>query len=126
MSKFAFTLSCYAHKNINKLFEKNFCKYISSLCCINNSLVLNCILDVFAVTYCCFELKGSPDLDLYNVVVLDEVHERHLTTDFLLGILKSLLKVRREMKLVLMSATINIHMFAEYFDNAPIVQVPGR
>ena len=71
------------------------------------------------------QIQGAPDFDLYNVIVLDEVHERHLTTDFLLGILKSLLKHKKDLKLVLMSATINIEMFAKYFDDAPIVQVPG-
>lgn len=62
----------------------------------------------------------------YNVIILDEVHERHITTDFLLGTMKELLKKRKDLKLILMSATINLKGFSEYYDNAPVIQVPGR
>ena len=50
------------------------------------------------------------------MIVLDEVHERHLFGDFLLGILRQLLTHRKDLKLVLMSATINIDLFSGYFD----------
>lgn len=60
----------------------------------------------------------------YDVVVLDEVHERHLQGDFLLGIMKCLLHQRENLKLVLMSATINIDLFSNYFGNlAKVIQV---
>lgn len=60
----------------------------------------------------------------YDVVVLDEVHERHLQGDFLLGIMKCLLHQREDLKLVLMSATINIDLFANYFGSAAkVIQV---
>jgi len=60
----------------------------------------------------------------YDVIVLDEVHERHLQGDFLLGITKCILHQRDDMKLVLMSATINIELFADYFgDMAKVIQV---
>ena len=60
----------------------------------------------------------------YDVIVLDEVHERHLQGDFLLGITKCILHQRTDMKLVLMSATINIELFADYFgDMAKVIQV---
>ncbi len=63
----------------------------------------------------------------YNVIVLDEVHERHLHGDFLLGIVKCLVYQRDDVKVILMSATINIELFQEYFQGlAPILQVPGR
>ena len=52
----------------------------------------------------------------HSVIVLDEVHERHLFGDFLLGILRQLLTHRKDLKLVLMSATINIDLFSGYFD----------
>lgn len=60
----------------------------------------------------------------YDVVVLDEVHERHLQGDFLLGIMKCLLHQREDFKLVLMSATINIDLFSNYFGSvAKVIQV---
>lgn len=61
----------------------------------------------------------------YDVIVLDEIHERHLHGDFLLGIAKCLIHQRPELKLVLMSATINIKLFSDYFarENVKILQV---
>ncbi|GAU98245.1 LOW QUALITY PROTEIN: hypothetical protein RvY_09419-2 [Ramazzottius varieornatus] len=72
------------------------------------------------------QIGSDSVLDKYNVIVLDEVHERHLHSDFLLGIVRSLISQRPDLRIVLMSATINIELFARYFDNAPVVQVPGR
>ena len=54
------------------------------------------------------------------------VHERDLNTDFLLIILKDLLKRRPSLKLVLMSATLNAERFSEYFGGCPTVSIPGR
>ena len=71
-------------------------------------------------------MTSDPHLSMYNVIVIDEVHERHIHTDFLLGILKCLVVHRDDIKIVLMSATINIHLFSGYFDDAPVVKVPGR
>ncbi|KAI8064692.1 P-loop containing nucleoside triphosphate hydrolase protein [Gongronella butleri] len=64
-------------------------------------------------------------LSMYDVIVVDEVHERHMATDFLLALLKRLMKERDDLYLVLMSATINAKLFAEYFD-APSLVVPGK
>ncbi|KAI9025180.1 P-loop containing nucleoside triphosphate hydrolase protein [Phycomyces nitens] len=64
-------------------------------------------------------------LSMYDVIVVDEVHERHMMGDFLLGLLKRLLKARNDLYVVLMSATINAEMFAQYFD-APALIVPGK
>uniref|UniRef100_A0A671N7S9 Helicase ATP-binding domain-containing protein n=1 Tax=Sinocyclocheilus anshuiensis TaxID=1608454 RepID=A0A671N7S9_9TELE len=61
-----------------------------------------------------------------QVLIVDEVHERHLHCDFLLGVLRSLLPLRPDLRLVLMSATINIKLFSSYFNSAPVLQVPGR
>lgn len=67
-------------------------------------------------------------LTSYDVIILDEVHERHLHGDFLVGIMKCLLYKRDNFKLILMSATINLKLFTEYFDNEnlEVIQVPGR
>ncbi|XP_032240622.2 probable ATP-dependent RNA helicase DHX34 isoform X1 [Nematostella vectensis] len=72
------------------------------------------------------QIASDPDLSRYNVVVVDEVHERHLHGDFLLGMLRCIIEGRANLKLVLMSATINIDLFAGYFEGAPVIQVPGR
>lgn len=74
----------------------------------------------------CFTLQVStnPSLSNYDVLVLDEVHERHLFGDFLLGVVKCLLYQRPDLKVVLMSATINIELFRDYFSqDATVIQV---
>ena len=62
-------------------------------------------------------------LSAYHVVILDEVHERHLSCDFLLGIMKCLTIQRPDLKILLMSATINIELFSQYFNHCPVIQV---
>ncbi|XP_032025228.1 probable ATP-dependent RNA helicase DHX34 isoform X2 [Hylobates moloch] len=72
------------------------------------------------------QIQREPSLPQYEVLIVDEVHERHLHNDFLLGVLRRLLPTRPDLKVILMSATINISLFSSYFSNAPVVQVPGR
>lgn len=72
------------------------------------------------------QIQREPGLPQYEVLIVDEVHERHLHNDFLLGVLRRLLPRRPELKVILMSATINISLFSSYFGDAPVVQVPGR
>ncbi|MDX1452697.1 MAG: ATP-dependent RNA helicase HrpA, partial [Oleiphilaceae bacterium] len=72
------------------------------------------------------EIKHDPYLNKYDCLIIDEAHERSLNIDFLLGYLKRLLQKRRNLKLVITSATIDVERFSEHFDNAPIVQVEGR
>ncbi|RUP46207.1 P-loop containing nucleoside triphosphate hydrolase protein [Jimgerdemannia flammicorona] len=71
------------------------------------------------------QFSSNPTLSMYDVIVVDEVHERHLMGDFLLGVLKRLLSERADLHIVLMSATINAELFAKYFD-APSIQVKRR
>lgn len=74
------------------------------------------------------QLSTEAALTQFDVIVLDEVHERHLHGDFLLGVTKCLLQSRSELKLVLMSATINVKLFATYFneEKVHVIEVPGR
>ncbi|KAI9363939.1 P-loop containing nucleoside triphosphate hydrolase protein [Zopfochytrium polystomum] len=71
------------------------------------------------------QFASDPMLSSYNVIIVDEVHERHVTGDFLLGVLKQLLSRRDDVRVVLMSATINAELFSKYF-SAPVIEVPGR
>src|SRR5690606_17139626 len=72
------------------------------------------------------ETQGDAWLGAYDTLILDEAHERSLNIDFLLGYLKRLLARRRDLKLIVTSATIDTARFAEHFDNAPVVEVEGR
>ena len=72
------------------------------------------------------QFAADPLLMQYDVIIVDEVHERHMICDFLLGVLKRILVQRPGLKIVLMSATINCELYSRYFGNAPIVRVPGR
>ena len=65
-------------------------------------------------------------LNEYDVIIIDEAHERSLNIDFLMGYLKQLLPKRPDLKLVITSATIDVERFSQHFDNAPVIQVSGR
>ncbi len=71
-------------------------------------------------------LQEDPELLGVSHVVVDEVHERDIHSDFLLIILQELLERRRDLKLILMSATLQADLFQKYFGNCPAIHVPGR
>ncbi|XP_067636192.1 putative ATP-dependent RNA helicase DHX57 [Eurosta solidaginis] len=71
-------------------------------------------------------LTADPLLSSVSHVIVDEVHERSEESDFLLMILKDLLKQRAELKVILMSATLNAKLFSDYFGGAPVLDIPGR
>jgi ATP-dependent RNA helicase DHX29 len=71
-------------------------------------------------------LEGSNDLRDITHIILDEVHERTIDSDFLLIVLKKLMLHRLDLKVVLMSATVDAGRFSKYLDGAPVLNVPGR
>lgn len=72
------------------------------------------------------EMLEDKDLDNYSCVIMDEAHERSLNTDVLLGLFRTLLRRRRDLKLVVTSATMNSDRFVKFFGNAPQYFIPGR
>ncbi|OAY40762.1 DExH-box ATP-dependent RNA helicase DExH1 isoform X2 [Manihot esculenta] len=71
------------------------------------------------------QLVQDPDLTGVSHLLVDEIHERGMNEDFLLIILRDLLPRRPDLRLILMSATINANLFSKYFGNAQIIHIPG-
>ena len=76
------------------------------------------------------ELQSSPTLEKYSVIILDEAHERSLRTDLLMGLIKLILPTRPELRVIIMSATLDAERFSEFFGfdgkKAQIGFVQGR
>ncbi|KAJ3302191.1 hypothetical protein HDV03_005249 [Kappamyces sp. JEL0829] len=72
------------------------------------------------------EFLTEPDLQSYSCLIIDEAHERSLHTDILFGLVKDIARFRPDLKLLISSATMDAEKFSEYFDDAPIFNIPGR
>ena len=72
------------------------------------------------------EIQRDRHLRAYEVLIIDEAHERSLNIDFLLGYLRQLLPERPDLKVIVTSATIDTARFAAHFGGAPVVEVSGR
>ncbi len=72
------------------------------------------------------ECHHDPYLNQYDTLIIDEAHERSLNIDFLLGYIKRLLAKRKDLKIIITSATIDPESFSRHFDDAPIINVSGR
>ena len=68
----------------------------------------------------------DPDMKQYSVILLDEAHERTVSTDVLFGLLKKAIKRRPDLKIIVTSATLDAEKFSKYFFSCPIFTIPGR
>lgn len=75
------------------------------------------------------EFLQDPTLEKYSVIMIDEAHERTLSTEILLSLLKDIIMTttrKNDLKIIIASATINAEKFSKFFNNAPILNIPGR
>ncbi|SFM75995.1 ATP-dependent RNA helicase HrpA [Thermodesulforhabdus norvegica] len=72
------------------------------------------------------EANNDRLFESYDVIIVDEAHERTLNIDFILGMLKQVIKLRRDLRVIIASATIDPEKFSGFFDNAPVVEIPSR
>ncbi|XP_050224188.1 pre-mRNA-splicing factor ATP-dependent RNA helicase DEAH1-like isoform X2 [Mercurialis annua] len=72
------------------------------------------------------EFMVEPDLKSYSVIMVDEAHERTISTDVIFGLVKDLARFRSDLKLLITSATLEAGKFSKYFDDAFIFRIPGR
>ncbi|OGM42204.1 pre-mRNA-splicing factor ATP-dependent RNA helicase PRP43 [Aspergillus bombycis] len=72
------------------------------------------------------EAMHDHNLNRYSTIILDEAHERTMATDVLMGLLKEVVERRPDLKIIIMSATLDAQKFQRYFNDAPLLAVPGR
>ncbi|GJN74496.1 pre-mRNA splicing factor ATP-dependent RNA helicase PRP43 [Purpureocillium lilacinum] len=72
------------------------------------------------------EAMHDHEMSRYSCIILDEAHERTLSTDILMALLKQISMRRSDLKIIIMSATLDAQKFQKYFNDAPLLAVPGR
>lgn len=90
--------------------------------CTSKSTVIQYMTDGMLLR----EILTEPDLSSYSCMVIDEAHERTLHSDILFGLVKDIVRFRKDLKLIISSATMDAEKFSKYFDDASIFMIPGR
>ncbi len=72
------------------------------------------------------ETQQDPLLRRYDTVIVDEAHERSINIDFILGILRNILHQRKDLKVIITSATLDTEKFSRAFNHAPVIEISGR
>ncbi|XP_034188287.1 ATP-dependent DNA/RNA helicase DHX36 [Osmia lignaria lignaria] len=70
-------------------------------------------------------MQGDPALKEFSHIILDEIHERSTDSDFIIALLKLIIPKRPDLKVILMSATLNSDTFSKYYNGCPIIHIPG-
>ncbi|XVF68558.1 hypothetical protein PTKIN_Ptkin11bG0012400 [Pterospermum kingtungense] len=90
--------------------------------CVSEKTVLKYMTDGMLLR----ELLGDSVLASYSVIMVDEAHERAISTNILFGLLKDIARFRPDIKLLISSATLDVEKFSDFFYSAPIFNIPGR
>ncbi|GFR03373.1 pre-mRNA-splicing factor ATP-dependent RNA helicase PRP16 [Trichonephila clavata] len=90
--------------------------------CTNEKTIIKYMTDGILLR----ESLREPDLDNYSAIIMDEAHERSLSTDVLFGLLREVVARRQDLKLIVTSATMDATKFANFFGNVPSFTIPGR
>ena len=94
---------------------------------LENKITKNTRLEVVTEAILVRQLQSDPALEDYNLVVLDEFHERSVNTDLALAFLKEAMQLRDDLYVIIMSATIDTDRLQKYLgDDTPVMKIPGR
>jgi ATP-dependent helicase HrpB len=94
---------------------------------LENKITKNTRLEVVTEAILVRQLQSNPALEEYNLVILDEFHERSVNTDLALAFLKEAMQLRDDLYVIIMSATIDTDRLQKYLgDDTPVMKIPGR
>jgi len=113
----------------NRIAEEQFQKigeqvgyWVGMKRCCNEKTMLLLMTDQMLLNHC----LENPQLNGVSCVIIDEAHERSINIDLLLGMVKSASQENKDLKVIVTSATISTSLFSRYFNECPVVEIPGR